>query len=187
MSDAMPIQSSQITVTETGEGRDFWLSLGLGAGIESDLASADALIVPVKDFREGVPYVFHQDTIALFRYLEENLSGQLKIEICANDDEYVEISLHSGAIRISRLVLTWVIAPLVLNVLGDYIYDRLKANPMDLVEASIVVQDHQCKNFNFEFQGPAKDFHLLASEVAQLARDCENHTHENNKPHHGEH
>lgn len=167
-----PLPLNPITIVETSESKEFWLAQGLGAGHEADLAAADVLIVPQKDFREGVPFAFHQDTPALYRFLVAEL-GDLKIEICSSDEEYVEISLHSQSFRLSTILVTYAVAPLLINLLSSYVYDTLKAKPTDSVELSLVVEDHECKSFKFAFKGEAKDLHLIADQVGQMARDCE--------------
>jgi hypothetical protein len=167
-----PDATDSVSVTETEESKEFWLAQGLAPGHEADLQAADVLIVPVRDFREGVPFAFHQDTPALFRFLTSEL-GDLKVEICSGDDEYVEVSLHSKSLRLSGIVVTYVVAPLLINLLSSYLYDQLKAQPKDAVEVALVVEDHECKTFKFSFKGEAKDFHLLADQVSQMARDCE--------------
>jgi hypothetical protein len=162
-----------VTVEETEENKDHWLSLGLGKGHEADLKRADVLLVPERSARPGVAFYFHQDTAALFQYLQEGVDGQVVVELCASKDEYVEVALHSSILRIGKIVLTTAAVPVVMNLLSNYVYDELKAKPSDVVEASVVVEDHECKAFKFTFKGAAKDFHLLASDVAQLARECE--------------
>ena len=161
-----------LSVEETNEGRAFWLSQPLGKGLETQLTAADALIVPKKEFRAGVAYVFHQDTGPMFRFLSAHAQGQLTVELLARDDEYLEVSLHSATIRLSTVVVGYVVAPLIMNLLSSYLYDQLKAKQSDAVEATIVVEDHDCKTFKFAFKGEAKDFHLLADSVEQMARNC---------------
>ncbi len=164
--------SELLTVLETQESKDSWLRQGLGQGHEAALAVADILIVPEKDFREGVAFVFHQDTTTLFRYLSKEVAGSLSVEICANDDEYLEISLHSASFRLSNIVVGYIAAPLLVGLLTNYLYDQMKAKPTDNVEAALIVEDHECRSFKFSFKGEAKDFGLLADQVGELARNC---------------
>lgn len=161
-----------ITICESPESRGYWLQQGLGTGLEDVLATADALIVPEKDFREGLPFVFHQDTTTLYKYLSAQLAGALTIEVCANDDEYQEIALHSASFRFSKIVVSYVAAPLLIGLLTNYLYDQMKAKPTDNVEATLVVEDHECRSFLFSYKGEAKDFGLLADKVGKLAQDC---------------
>lgn len=161
-----------ITVSETTESKQYWLQQGLGKGHEATLATADGLIVPERNFRDGVPFVFHQDTTTLYKFLSTKLAGSISIEICANDEEYLEISLHSASFRLSGIVVSYVVAPLLIGLLTNYIYDELKAKPTDSVEATLIVEDHECRSFKFAFKGEAKDFGLLADKVGELARNC---------------
>lgn len=166
--------SNIIAITETFENKVFWLEQGLAGGHLDAVTSADALIVPEKDFREGVPFVFHQDTTVFFQYLETNLKGQFSIELLADDDEYIEVSLHSSSFRFNKIIVSHIAAPIILGLMTNYIYDYLKAKPTDRVEASIVLENHECKSFKFDFNGEAKDFSLLADQVGEMARNCEN-------------
>ena len=173
LSEGCVLMSEPITMFEVAEGKAYWLQLGLASGHMEEVSSADALIVPEKDFRQGVPYVFHQDTTTLYQYLKRNVSGQFSIEVCADDHEFIEISLHSASFRISTIVVTFAVAPLLVNLLSSYLYDYMKAKPTDNVEASLVIEDHECRAFKFNFKGEAKDFNLLADKVGELARNCE--------------
>ncbi|AOE81385.1 hypothetical protein A7318_23195 [Pseudomonas lurida] len=161
-----------LTVSETTESRKFWLSQDIVKDLEQQLAAADVLIVPLHEFRPGVKYVFHQDTPALYEYLKSKLADQIVVDICANDDEYLEIALHSNFFRLSQIVLSYAVVPVVFGLLTNYIYDELKAKPGDTVELSLIIEDEQCKAFNFSFKGDAKDLTLMADKVGQMARDC---------------
>lgn len=169
----MPQESGNpVTVSETAESKDFWIAQGLAEGHESALQAADVLIVPILNLRERVQFSFHQDTPALFKYLTSELSD-FKVEICSCETDYVEVSLHSKSFRISGIVVTYVVAPILINLLSSYLYDQLKAQPKDSVEVALVIENHECKSFKFSFKGEAKYFHLLADQVGQMARDCE--------------
>lgn len=165
--------SELIAVSEVTEGKAYWLQLGLARGHMAEVSAADALIVPEKNFRQGVPYVFHQDTTTLYHYLKKNLNSRFSIEVCADDHEFVEISLHSASFRISKIVTSAAVAPLLVNLLSSYLYDYMRAKPTDNVEVSLVIEDHECRAFKFDFKGEAKDFNLLANKVGELARNCE--------------
>lgn len=162
-----------LVVIPTDETRQAWLGIDLGSTHQAEIAAASILIVPERDFRDGVKYVFFQDTIKLLNFLQTELSGQLTVEICANDEEYLEIALHSATFRISKIFTNVVVAPLVIGLLTNYIYDELKAKSTDAVELSIVIEDHDCKSLEFKYKGEAKDLNQLSDKVGQLARDCQ--------------
>lgn len=161
-----------IEVTITEQGRAFWLGQGLAHENFEKVSSADVLIVPLKDFRSELPFAFHSNTAMFARFLARNLAGQAKIEVLADDDEYIEISLHSKEIRISTIIVTAVVVPLLVNLLSSYIYDELKAKPNDSVEMSLVIEDQNCRSLHIGFHGNAKEFPLFADKVTQISREC---------------
>jgi hypothetical protein len=172
MSFLDPLPENPVSVSPTDQAKAYWLSLGLGQGLEAQLEAADVLIVPEKSQREGVSFYFHQDAGALYQFLQQKLSGVASVELCANDSEYVEIALHSSVFRLGGFLVTVVVAPLLVNLLSDYISDQLKAKPTDVVEATIIVEDHECKAFKLSYKGEAQGFGQMADQVGQLARDC---------------
>lgn len=163
---------SSLEVSATEQGRSFWLGQGLAHQNFEQVSAAEVLIVPLKDFREGVAFAFHQDTASFARYLAKNLAGKAKIEVLADDDEYVEIALHGASLRFSTLVVSAVIAPVLINLLSSYIYDELKAKPSDTVEMSLVIESHDCRSVHVGFKGDAKDFISAADKIRQIAREC---------------
>jgi len=163
---------SAIEASETEQHRAFWLAQGLAQQIRDEVSAADVLIVPLKDFRERVPFVFHQDTIAVARFLSKALAGQAKVEVLADDEEFVEIALHSDEYRFSTMLVNYLVAPLVVGLLTNYLYDVLKAQPGDSVEMSLIVEDQHCRAMKVNFKGDAKDFNLMADKVGQLSREC---------------
>jgi hypothetical protein len=165
---------SAIEVSETDQHRAYWLSQGLAQQSLEEVTAADVLIVPLKDFRERIPFVFHQDTITVARFLEKTLAGQAKIEVLADDEEYLEIALHSEEFRFSPMLVSYVVAPLLVGLLTNYVYDVLKAKPGDSVEMSLIVEDQHCRAMKVSFKGDAKDFNLLADKVGELSRECMN-------------
>ena len=162
-----------VAIEPTNEVKAYWLSLGLGKGLEPQLESAAILLVPEKSQRNSMSYYFHQDTCALYQFLQDKLTGQALVELCATDDEYLEVTLHSSIHRLGTIVVNSLVAPLLVGLLGSYLYDSLKAKPDDVVEAAVIVEDHECKAFKFTYKGEAKDFQSLIDKVGQLARDCQ--------------
>lgn len=161
-----------LTIFETNESKSYWLEQDLAKGLKSALEAADILIVPIQNYRGEVPFAFHQDTPAVYRYLAAQLKGKATVELCVSDAEYLEIALHSASFRFSSIVVTFVIAPLVVNLLSSYVYDELKAKPTDKVELELIIEDHDCKAFKFTFDGEVKDLNIVADKVGQMARDC---------------
>jgi len=101
----------------------------------------------------------------------------------AEDDEYLEIALHGAAHRFSTVVVNYVLAPLLINLISSYLYDSMKAKPEDRVELAIVIEDHECRAMRVEYKGDAKDLVSVADKIGQMSRDCMDAEH----THHGSH
>jgi hypothetical protein len=168
----MHSQHTSLSVTETEQGRAFWLEQGRARQHLAKVTEADILIVPLKDFRERVPFIFHQNTDAFARFLASSLNGKATVEVMADDEEYVEITLHSAAFRFSPIIVGYVVAPLVVGLLTNYLYDVLKAEPGDSVEMSLVIEDQKCRSVKVDFKGDVKDFAMVADKVGQVSREC---------------
>ncbi|MBD8625950.1 hypothetical protein IFT64_03265 [Oxalobacteraceae sp. CFBP 8753] len=162
----------QIEVNETVQDRFFWLGQGLAHNNLAEVSSADLLIVPLKDFREGIPFAFHQDTASLARFLAKKMAGQAKVEVLADDEEYLELALHGASFRFCTIFVSVALAPLLINLLSSYIYDELKAKPSDTIEMSVVIEDHQCRSMHIGFKGDAKDFNSVVDKVSELSHEC---------------
>lgn len=159
-----------LVCSETDELIPYWLNKGLAKKHRSDVERADIVIVPFENFR-GIQFAFHQNTPHLFQYIKSGANG-FEVEICADDEEYLEVALHGQAIRIGTIIATYVAIPIVVNLLSSYIYDEMKAKPKDTVEVSLIVQDHECKAFKFDFNGNAEEFNKLSDAAGELARKC---------------
>ncbi len=164
--------SKGITIEESIKTKSYWLKNEISQSNLSNIEASDILIVPFEEFRDKSEFVFHQGTATLFSYLKSHLENDLTIDICIDDDQYQEIVLHSQTHRISEIVVTLLAAPLLVNLLSSYIDDQIKAEPNDVVEASIIVEDNQCRGFQFNYKGEAKDFNQLSDAVGELVKKC---------------
>ena len=166
-------------VLET-EDRAYWNSKEyLDKSLRESVQSADILITPLENFREGVDISFYQGTLNLISYLGENLPSTLLLEICATDEDYAEIVLHSKQFRLGKILLTVAAVPIVINLLSNYVYDELKASNDDSVSISLAIEMENCKTYSVEYDGSAKDFDLLKDYVKEVLDKCE----DNDKSH----
>lgn len=164
-----------LVATITEDGRDFWIGQRfLSESVRNSLRDSDIVITPLLNFRDGIEVSFHQGTVSFLDYLRIGLQeNHYKVAICAPDNEYYEIALHSRAHRLSNVVVTYIAAPLVVSLMANYIYDELKAKPNDTISTSITIEQANCKTSKIEFDGNVKDFQLMIDEVKRLSEPCE--------------
>ncbi|MES9901640.1 MAG: hypothetical protein ABW168_03025 [Sedimenticola sp.] len=163
-----------LVLTESNEPKRFWIEQEfLSEAVRNTLIASDAIIAPLLNFREGVPVSFHQGTLSFFDYLQNSLiEAGLNASICAPDNEYYEIALHAKAHRLANVVVTYAIAPLVISLMANYIYDELKAKPDDTISTSITLEHQDCKTYQIEYDGKAHDFPIVIEKVKELSEEC---------------
>ena len=167
-----------IAVNSISRSREDWISYtSLPAELRSDVMSADVLIVP--SLMADQPKAFMAGTMELFAFLKSQLGD--RIEICISDDDYIEIELNSRTLRLGRFWVKSVALTLFLNVLGNYIYDRIKQpdpvvieiNAPEFQQASTIdftlaVEDTLGKKKEFHYEGSAADYKEVSEEIERL-------------------
>ena len=163
-----------LEILESNKSREFWIGQEfLSEAVRNSLMASDVIVTPLLEFREGVPVSFHQGTLSFLDYLQVGLrNNKLIAEICAPDDEYYEIALHGKSHRLSNIIVTVVVAPLVVNLMANYIYDELNAKPDDNINVSITLEHTGCKTYDIEYDGKAVDFSIVIDKVKELSEKC---------------
>lgn len=167
-----------LKIKDSTHSREEWMEIaGLPEELKETVMDADVLIVP--SLIQNQPKAFMVGTMDLYAVLKAQMGD--KMEICIADDDYEEIELNSRILRLGRFCVKQVALPLFLNVLGAYIYDRLKEpEPVEVtvelpeyqqpatVSFTIAVEDTLGKKKEFQYEGPAADYKQVAAEIEKL-------------------
>jgi len=167
-----------LKINDATRSRDEWMEMvGLPENLRPNVMAADVLIVP--SMIQDQPKAFMVGTMDLYAILKKNLGD--KMEICIADEDYEEIELNSRTLRLGRFMVKSVALSLFLNVVGNYIYDRLtEPNPVakevDVLEYqqpatvsfTITVEDTLGKKKEFQYEGPAADYKKVAAEIQKM-------------------
>ena len=159
--------SETCSVSDSPKNRDYWISRPyVPKELQAQLAAADILLVPQEGFRERTDPVFPVGTEELFFFLKET-AGVPAVDICISDNEYKELALHSDLLRLPDLVITsGALVGIVLNVLSNYIYDKIKSRKIKEVKSRIFIQNGFEKTVQIEYEGPAEGFAATVSNAA---------------------
>ena len=167
-----------LKIDDATRSREEWMEItGLPENLRSNVMAADVLIVP--SMIQDQPKAFMVGTMDLYAILKKNLGE--KIEICIADEDYEEIELNSRTLRLGRFLVKSVALSLFLNVLGNYIFARLTepdtvVKEVDVpeyqqpatVSFTITVEDTLGKKKEFQYEGPAADYKIVAAEIQKL-------------------
>ena len=166
-----------LKINDATRSRDEWMEIvGLPEDLRQNVMAADVLIVP--SMIQDQPKAFMVGTMDLYAILKKNLGD--KMDICIADEDYEEIELNSRTLRLGRFMVKSVALTLFLNVVGNYIYDRLtEPNPVAKVDVpeyqqpatvsfTITVEDTLGKKKEFQYEGPAADYKKVAAEIQKM-------------------
>lgn len=167
-----------LKINDAIRSREEWMDIaGLPEKLRQNVMVADVLIVP--SMLQDQPKVFMVGTMDLYTILKKNLGDRM--EICIADEDYEEIELNSRTLRLGSFMVVSVALPLFLNLVGNYIYDRLTepdpvAKEVDVpeyqqpatVSFTITVEDTLGKKKEFQYEGPAADYKIVAAEIQKL-------------------
>jgi len=103
--------------------------------------------------------------------LRDNSEKGVNADLCIADKDYQELALHSDLIIVGGFVVTSLIAPIVVNLISDYIKKRFSSKYEKAgikVEMAVVEQDGRASKLLYE--GSAKDFvEIVKPALSSLA------------------
>lgn len=117
--------AENLTIQESTETFESWINREfIPESLRPDLAKASILLVPTIGFREENQPTFPVLTEDIINYFKENLPPDIIAEICIDDEQYLELALHSDYKRIGNFIVKSVAVAVFVNVLSAYIYDK---------------------------------------------------------------
>ena len=130
---------------------------------------AQVLLIPDLERHPDRRPLFPVGTDSLFSFLQQRI-GTENVELPLEDSDYAEIALHADVKRLGIFLVNGVVLTLFLNVLANYVYDRIRPTHQDTIVFSITVTDG-AKSKNFQFSGGAEEFKKAAAEIEKLWRN----------------
>ncbi len=127
------------------------------------LLMANVLIIPDgKDSKNN--NIFPVGTTELYRYLQKKSSSQVKLDIATKDEDYAEVAQHSDLINLPTIIVTVVILPIIIGLITNYIYDKLKSDN-SRVKCEIIIINESGDNKLIKYNGPANEYKNTISKL----------------------
>lgn len=160
---------NELNIENTEENFDYWLNQEfISDDLKNKLGTADILLVPQIGFRDQDTPVFPVKTEELFTFLKNN-SKNNEIDICIEDKDYKELALHADLITLATFVVTSIALPVLVNLLSDYIKNKISSNSDRVIKISLVVEnkkDGTSKNVTYE--GKPESFDSTIKSIDDL-------------------
>lgn len=174
-----------ITIENSTKSRRDWIAFSqLNEEVASAVLSADVILLPSE--YEQSPLAFPLATRDLFASLQSSLGD--KLEICINDEDFVELELNSRVLRMPKILVTSVLLPVILNLVCAFVYDRYLSSKQESVNVdvnvevavpefqkpvemdfTIEVEDSATgKSKSFHYEGTAAGFKESADEILKM-------------------
>jgi hypothetical protein len=157
------IQAEELVrIADAPSDRQYWMQRSfVDDCLRARLGDVNVLLVPQEGFRDYDGPLFPVGTEEFFRFLRENAPADAKVDICISDDDYKELALHADWLILAGVVVTSVIAPVVVNLVSEYLKNRLWPNEATRgVKVQLVCQQSeqaQCA-IGVSYEGPADKF-----------------------------
>lgn len=106
------------------------------------------------------------------RYFNElkTFTTDVKVEICADDDDYKELALHSDHVSLPMLLVNGFGFPLAVCFIWHYIQKNLliPTKPDDVTVDVSIILDDDGRARKLDFRGKAEDFEQIVNQVKRF-------------------
>ena len=136
------------------------------------LRKADILVTPTEWYQNTPGPVFPVDTPDLFQYLQEHAPRGIGVEICAPEDDYREFAMYSALVIVGGFIVTGVAAPILVNLVSEYLKRRLGSRASSTeVKTEVVVRDERgTASVRLRYKGPVDEFQKRMTEALDSAK-----------------
>ena len=134
---------------------------------DEDIRKADYLIIPYRNFRDGVDYSYSEYAEDVLTYMKEK---GINIDIAATNEGFQPIEMHSLLLDLGAFLMMDVNLPLFINLTSSYIYDKLKYwhNKDADIHVEFISQKKNGSSKSITYSGPAKEFDSVIKSIEKL-------------------
>ena len=129
------------------------------AGLSESLRSASVLIVPTDLGSEYEGPAFPLSTREVFRHLRAGAAEKATVEVAVRDEEFKEFDYRFDDLMLPVIYISsYILVPLAVNLLGEYIRDRFKNRASGTVKSEIHYTDPSGAQVSFKYEGSADTY-----------------------------
>lgn len=156
---------------------DYWLDFQAIPQEDRDRVKTAKVVLLPGNYMDA-PHAFASDTELFLAFCREQLGND--ISICVTDDGFTQLEMNSAVLRIGVVLVKYVVLPLFLSVLANFVYDKIKNKPKEnetemeclappTVSFKLIVDDEENgKTKEFSYEGPADDVKKVTDEIKDM-------------------
>lgn len=142
---------------------------------DAKLKEANLLLLPYHNYREGIEYCFTEYAMDFLTYLKAQASDAINADIAITDEKYCALEMHSLILDIGIFIATNVILSSAVNLLSNYIYDKIKSMHEKKenvnIRVQIIAQNEKGCSKSITYDGPASEFEIIKSTAEELLKE----------------
>ena len=164
-------RKKKMKIETTNESFESWINEPyISPELKNELTNSNVLFVPEKvnmgELKNKLS--FYSDMLSFHDFLQEKNNENLAMGICIEEEDYSELILHSDILRLGEIIVEWVILPLLINYLYDFIKIKRKK------EIQVKLNVHKAENYKkIDFEGSSDDFKHLINNIDNLLKNDE--------------
>ena len=127
--------------------------------------TASVLIVPTDLGSEYEGPAFPLSTRELFRHLKAGFAEEATVEVAVRDEDFKEFDYRSDSLMLPVIYISsHILVPLVVNLLGAFIYNRFKNRSSGTVKSEIHFTDPSGAQLSFKYEGSASAYKKVSAD-----------------------
>jgi hypothetical protein len=160
-----------LQIKESDQSFSTWVNQpNISPVVRGSLQGVDILFIPEKGYagREDLLF-FPEGTEELVQFIGQHKPSGLSVGVCIEEEDYKELARYADILIIAGAVATSLVAPVLVNLISDYIGRRLGTKKDDaVVKWSLTIEDKRSERFlKCSYDGPAETFKETMSDALE--------------------
>jgi hypothetical protein len=167
----MPIREFErvLSICETDENLGKWTANSFTPlSAAGDAEDCNVLVVPFTNhMRDKSLVYFPGGTRELLLEFSRSEVSELSSGISSTDKDYVELDLHSDSIHFAKLVVEWLVAPVVVGLLVNFLVQTFgrRFGKGHVTSTLVLSCDGDKKSIELKYDGPASTYEAAMREA----------------------
>ncbi len=150
-----------------------------------EIKEANVLLIPdyvKRGNEEG--YMFPEYSQEFLEYLKDNVSDNLRPDIAIDDEDFVQLELHSAIITVGTFIVSKVAFPIMIGLVTNFLYDQAKKMHREKKDVSakvniIATEETGKKSKMISYEGPVSGIEEALKAAAQDIFNDDNESKDN--------
>lgn len=163
-------KEKEIVIKDSEQNFNYWLNRSyISFTLKKELQYSDILIIPEEGIREYEKPLFPVKTEEVFTYIRNKISSEHNINICIENKDYKELSLHSDLKKLPTFLVKEIALPIIIGLLLMYCSEKLFMDDSDdLINVSIIIEKQNGETKIVKYEGKPEYFDETIKSLKEI-------------------